>query len=165
MENGFFGFIVTKLKRRSIGMNIKHKLQKYACVLEQSKDLEMRIAEVRSRMTSISSTQFDVIPGGHSNSDKIADAIAKLSDLEAKYLNMIGKLAKEEIEINNLIDALELKEQQLIRLRYIDCKKWEDICYIMNYSWMHIHRLHGKILAKLEVTTKDVTECYTDNVV
>lgn len=131
-------------------MNIKQKLQRYAYIMEQAKDLEIRIAEIRDRMTSISSTQYDAIPGGHSNSDKIADTIAKLCDLEAKYIDMIGKLADEEIEINDMISKLELNEQKLIRLRYIDCKKWEDICYVMNYSWMQIHRLHGKILAKLE---------------
>lgn len=129
--------------------------------MEQAKDLEIRIADIRDRMTSINSTQFDAIPGGHSNSDKIGDTIAKLCDLEAKYIEMIGRLAEEELEINSLIDKLDIREQKLIRLRYIDCKKWEDICYIMNYSWMHIHRLHGSILAKLE----DDIECYTKDMI
>lgn len=142
-------------------MNIKQKLQRYSHVIEQARDLEIRIAEVRDRMTSIASTQFDSIPGGHSNSDRIGNTIAKLCDLEEQYLEMIGKLAEEEIEINNLIATLDLREQKLIRLRYIDCKKWEDICYIMNYSWMHIHRLHGNILSKLE---HDI-ECYTKSVI
>lgn len=118
--------------------------------MEQAKDLEIRIADIRSRMTSISSTQFDAIPGGHSNSDKIGSTIAKLCDLESKYIDMIGELAEEELEINSLINKLELKEQKLIRLRYVDCKKWEDICVDMNYSWRGIHKLHRSILAKLE---------------
>lgn len=118
--------------------------------MEQAKDLEIRIAEIRSRMTSISSTQFDAIPGGHGNSDKIGDTVAKLSDLEAKYIDMIGKLAEEELEINNLISSLDLKEQRLIRLRYVDGKKWEDICYITSYSWDSVHRLHRGVLQKLQ---------------
>lgn len=142
-------------------MTVKQKLQRYAYVMEQAKDLEIRIAEVRDRMTSISSTQFDAIPGGYSNSDKIGNTIAKLCDLEAKYLDMIGELADEELEINNMIRRLELKEQRLIRLRYVDCKKWEDVCCIMNYSWMQIHRLHSNILSKLE---HDI-EWYTKDVI
>ena len=118
--------------------------------MEQAKDLEIRIAEIRGRITSISSTQFDAIPGGHGSADKIGDTIAKLSDLEAKYIDMIGKLAEEELEINNMISRLDLKEQRLIRLRYVDCKKWEDICYIMNYSWDSVHRLHRGVLQKLQ---------------
>lgn len=118
--------------------------------MDKSRELEIRIAELRERMTSIASTQFDSIPVGNGSSDKIADTISKLYDLEAKYIESIGKLAEEELEINTLIDKLDLREQKLIRLRYIDCEKWEDICYVMNYSWMQIHRLHGKILAKLE---------------
>ena len=129
--------------------------------MEQAKDLEIRIAEIRSKMTSISSTQFDAIPGGHSNSDRIGDTIAKLSDLEAKYIDMIGKLAEEELEINNMINSLDLKEQRLIRLRYVDGKKWEDICYIMNYGWNNIHRMHREILKKLE----DGIEWYTKDVI
>lgn len=129
--------------------------------MEQAKDLEIRIAEIRSRMTSISSTQFDAIPGGHGNADKIGDTIAKLSDLETKYIDMIGKLAEEELEINNMISSLDLKEQRLIRLRYVDGKKWEDICYIMNYGWNNIHRMHREILKKLE----DGIEWYTKDVI
>ena len=129
--------------------------------MEQAKDLEIRIAEIRSKMTSISSTQFDAIPRGHSNSDRIGDTIAKLSDLEAKYIDMIGKLAEEELEINNMINSLDLKEQRLIRLRYVDGKKWEDICYIMNYGWNNIHRMHREILKKLE----DGIEWYTKDVI
>lgn len=131
-------------------MNIKQKLQRYSYTMEQAKDLEVRIAETRSRMSSISSTQFDAIPGCHGNSDKIGDTIAKLCEIESKYIDMIGKLAEEELEINELINTLDLKEQRLIRLRYVDCKKWEDICYIMNYSWRAVHKLHSNILVKLE---------------
>ena len=47
----------------------------------------------------------------------------------------------------------------LLELRYLGLKTWEEIAVEMNYSYMHICRLHGKALNNL----KDVIECYTDS--
>lgn len=136
--------------RGDLYLTIKQKLQRYAYVLEQAKDLEIRIAEIRGRMSSISSTQFDAIPGGHGNSDKIGDTIARLCNLEARYIDIIGKLAEEELEINNLIAALDTEEQLIIRLRYINRKRWTYIQDVFGCSRRSIYRMHSSIIKKLE---------------
>lgn len=128
--------------------------------MEQAKDLEIRIAEIRSRMTSISSTQFDAIPGGHGNTDKIGDTIAKLSDLEAKYIDMIGKLAEEELEINRLTRELGNSEKLLIHLRYINCEEWEYIKSVFGCSLRNVHRMHSKIIKNLEKSNLEVDRSY-----
>ena len=135
-------------------MTIKQKLKRYSYIMEQAKECEERIAAIRDRMTSISSTHFDVIPGGHSNRDKIGDAIAKLYELEGKYIDMIGKLAEEELEITNMISHLSYEERKLIRLRYIELKTIEEISCMLNYTYRHTSRLYRKIFTKLETCPK-----------
>lgn len=131
-------------------VTVKQKLQRYANELEYVKELEEKLAVYRSRMTSISSMRYDDIAKGISINDKICEAVTKLIELEEDYLDRICKLADLEIEMNSLMNELDSKEQKLIRLRYIKCEKWEDICVAMNYSWRGIHNLHRRILEKLE---------------
>lgn len=131
-------------------MTIKEKLQRYAYTLEYAKELEEKLASTRERMTSISSMKYDDISASSGVNDKIGNAIAKLIELEHDYLDKICELADLELEINAMINILDAKEQKLIRLRYLKCEKWEDICGYMGYSWQGVHKLHNSILIKLE---------------
>lgn len=131
-------------------MNIKEKLQGYSYALEYAKELEERIHEVRDSMTSINSMRYDDIKASSGINDKIGNAVAKLIEIEHAYLDKICQIAELEIEINKAISTLTLKEQKLIRLRYIQCASWRDIADTMHYSHQGIHKLHGNILEKLE---------------
>ena len=37
----------------------------------------------------------------------------------------------------------------LMRYRYIDGLKWEEVAVRMNYSWTQTHDIHGKALKQL----------------
>ena len=39
--------------------------------------------------------------------------------------------------------------KNLLRLRYLEFRKWEDIAYILNYSRRYIFKLHNKALKEL----------------
>ena len=64
-------------------------------------------------------------------------------------------VVKQEIlsAINKLDDS---RLRTLLIARYINFRTWDDIAYNMNYSRMHVYRLHGLALQKI----KDVIECY-----
>ena len=47
------------------------------------------------------------------------------------------------------VNGLCEREAYLIRLRYLELKRWEEICVEMNYSWKHIHRIHSDALMLL----------------
>lgn len=57
---------------------------------------------------------------------------------------------KEIQYIENLISNLPEREKLLMRLRYIDNLKWEEIALKMNYTWQHMHRIHAKALNKIK---------------
>jgi len=55
---------------------------------------------------------------------------------------------RDEIEV--AIDSLDdPTERLLMRKRYIEGKRWEQVAVEMNYSINHIWRWHGNILQKM----------------
>lgn len=50
------------------------------------------------------------------------------------------------IRIEAAIDALDGRERYIMRARYIEGRKWEEIALVMNYSIQHLWRVHGDIL-------------------
>lgn len=131
-------------------MTVKEKLQGYSYAIEYSKELEERLKEIRDSMTSIKSMNYEEVSASSGVNDRIANAIAKLVEVEHTYLDKIADIAEMEKEINDLLSHLTPKEQKLIRLRYMQSKSWEDICGIMFYSWQGVHKLHSNTLDKLE---------------
>ena len=55
-------------------------------------------------------------------------------------------------EINTAIDALEMRDEQLVlRYRYLDDCTWEEISRMLNVSLRTVHRIHGSALQHFSV--------------
>lgn len=130
--------------------NVKYRLQKYSDLKYESDQIRERINSIKEKMTSISTQSFDEIIACPSESDKIGEMIATLSDLETIYIDKLNRLMQELIYIEKLIDKLDPQERVIIRKRYLDCKRWEDVCVEINCSWRNTHRKHRAILTKLD---------------
>lgn len=63
---------------------------------------------------------------------------AKQAEIDAKLL-----------AIENAIESLSTTERRLMRLRYFQGKKWEDVCEDLCYCRQQVFRIHKKALAKL----------------
>lgn len=83
-----------------------------------------------------------------------------ISKVENKALNLVSleedidlynmKIKNAKKDIINIIDKLEDDTlKNLLRFRYLDFRKWEDIAYILGYSNKHIYKLHNKALKKV----------------
>ena len=64
-------------------------------------------------------------------------------------------LAEEQLAIETAIERLEPTARMLLRYRYMDGLKWEEVCVRMNYSWRQTHRLHGEALRQLKEEPED----------
>lgn len=129
---------------------IRVKLKEHISKREEVKELSEKIEHLKDSLTSIkSSSQFGVRAASGSY-DKIGEFIATIERLETIYYKKMCDLTKETIEIEQIINALPSRERRLIRSRYLEGHTFEQICYEMNYSWRHVHRLHGEALKKLE---------------
>lgn len=68
-----------------------------------------------------------------------------------KYNKKIEDIIAERTRIEDLIDMLaDPLERAVMRYKYIDGLKWEDICMRINYEWSQAHRIHRNALEHLE---------------
>jgi len=127
----------------------KEKLMQYRSIKTEIKQLQEKIQELEERKTSIKSQIITDMPTGGESLDLLT-IITIIEETQEKLRNKEIELLKVMNEIEEIIDSLENSEDRcILRARYIECKKWEEICVELNYSWRHMHRLHSKILDKI----------------
>ena len=90
--------------------------------------------------------------------DTKSNSLDSKTEVQAlKLIELKNNIQEYDYKINNaknkifcLIEKVEnIELKNLLRLRYLEFNKWEDIAYILNYSKQHTHRLHNKVLKKL----------------
>jgi DNA-directed RNA polymerase specialized sigma subunit len=82
----------------------------------------------------------------------MADAIAKIIDLQAEINRDIDRLVDLKREMVRLIKAVDNTEYQtLLELRYLCFKTWEQIAVDMGYNVRHVYRLHGEAVESIVV--------------
>lgn len=82
-----------------------------------------------------------------------------LSDYAAKLDELIQELKEERLEkikrlqsIERVIKELDNEDMQtILRLRYIDGLKWEEVCVAINYEWAQMHRIHARALREIKI--------------
>jgi DNA-directed RNA polymerase specialized sigma24 family protein len=76
--------------------------------------------------------------------------VEKLVDLQKLYNEKWDALLSLRLRIETAIDALDDSTlRRLMRLRYIEGKRWEVIAVEMGYSWAGVHKIHKKALKKI----------------
>lgn len=82
----------------------------------------------------------------------MADAVAKIVDLQAEINRDIDLLVDLKCEMVRVIKNVEHSEYQtLLELRYLCFKTWEQIAVDMNYSIDNVYRIHRKALCAVSI--------------
>lgn len=111
--------------------------------------LEEKLLELENKATQIT-TQLSKEPKGtNSVEDKLGETVSKIVDLQNEINDQLKIYYKKVRYIEKAIEKLPPREALLIRLRYLDQKRWEEICVEMNYSWRQVHRIHSDALKLL----------------
>ena len=93
----------------------------------------------------------DGMPHGSGGSDLSAYA-AKLDELLIELKDQMDKRIQLRREIVKKIESMDSEtEKAVLRYRYIHMLKWEEIAVKMEYSWQHVHRIHGKALSHFKM--------------
>lgn len=130
------------------------KKKRYLMSYRWAKKQEERILEeIRAlRMDKMfPSTVNDGMPKGSEQRD--------LSDYAAKLDELIQELKEERLEKIKRLQSIErvIKEidnedaQTILRLRYIDGLRWEEVCVAINYEWAQMHRIHARALREIKI--------------
>lgn len=106
--------------------------------------------EVRAYATKITPLLSDMPKGGNTSGNKIERAIERLDslagDLEEQAVRMREAMKQVQSAIQTVPDETL---QLLLELRYINGYTWEQIAVKMNYSYVHVCRLHGAALNQI----------------
>lgn len=135
-------------------MDIRLKLKKYRELKASVKSIEIQIEELNDGINSVEDI-LQVVKYG----DKIQSTNKFYSNTESSVINRMEKI--EELErtkriierelekIDNSLTILDDIELQVIRMLYIENKKWEPICYALDRSYSHLKRIEVQAIKKL----------------
>lgn len=141
--------------RASMGGDRVTNGEKKAILLEY-RAIERRInrlidekAAWNAKATATTSS-FSDMPRSGGGSDKIQTTVEKIIEIEEKLDHEIDALVDLRNRIEAAVEKLEDgRLRDVMRYRYIDGMKWEQIAVEMHYSYMQVCRLHGKALLEI----------------
>lgn len=125
--------------------------------LGQAYRLDQRITSKLEQVASLNdlaekatSTLTGMPKNPNNATSTMADAVAKIIDLQAEINRDIDCLVDLKREIVALIKTVDNTEYQtLLEKRYLCFETWEQIAVDMDYSIQHIYRIRDKAIAKL----------------
>lgn len=84
----------------------------------------------------------------------MADAVAKIIDLQVEINRDIDRLVDLKREVVSVIKSIDnLEYQTLLEKRYLCFLPWEQIAMDMSYDLRYLHKLHNRALLKVEIPT------------
>lgn len=133
----------------------KDRLRNYKNIRREVTQLQGQIHQLRVDIAAPKSPQLTGMPHGPSREGSSVDAaVARLVDLERVYEEKLAALAAEQFAVESAIASLDSVERQLMRARYLDGLRWEEVCVVIGYSWQQTHRIHARALQSLQEDEK-----------
>lgn len=127
----------------------KKELHELFWMKKNIKRMEEKLIELEAKATQITIQLSKEPKGTNSVVDKLGETVSKIVDLQNEINDQLKIYYKKVRYIEKAIEKLPPREALLIRLRYLDQKRWEEICVEMNYSWRQIHYIHAEVLKML----------------
>jgi len=124
----------------------KDELKLYRWQKQYIELLKDEIKTLNRKLTSVKSQKINDMPKSQSGKD-VADAIIKLmGDIDDRK-NKIRNAEQKMRDVEDFIDGVAVIPHRLImRYRYVEGLKWEEIGAQMTYSERQIRRIHDKIM-------------------
>ena len=121
----------------------KKELLTYRPIKKELNDLEKRIEELRKDARSPKGISYSDMSRGRgepiSSQQRYIEQLEELSDL---YEERKAKLVETQIAIERAISSLPSELRLLMRYRYVDGLKWEDVNEKLHISHSQSVRMH-----------------------
>ena len=124
-------------------------MRNYASLKEEREQLRRQLDELEATLYYPKIQRLNGMPSAPSKENTLELMVARHVELQERYEAKIAEMTKEMLLIEAAIDALDPTARMLLRYRYLDGLKWEEVCVRMNYSWMQTHRIHANALNQL----------------
>lgn len=121
--------------------------------LDQRIDAKIaQVATLNELATKCTSTLTGMPRNPNRGTSTMADAVAKIVDLQAEINRDIDRLVDLKREMVAVIKAVEnIEYQTLLEKRYLCYQTWEQIAVDMGYSVRQLYRLHDEALENVAI--------------
>lgn len=130
----------------------KEELKKYKVYKLEIQSISDSILELQATLENVAAKPITDDPMNHNAFlvDKQSELVLKKIDLEEKLISKRQELIKAHEDIEDAIEQLNSPiERTILRMRYIEGLKWEEICVRIDYGWDNTHTLHRMALKNI----------------
>lgn len=127
----------------------KERLRNYQKIKKEREQIRHQLEEVEAALFYPKVQHMTGMPSHHTEGNPQEDLAIHHIELQERYRAKLEELAAEQLAIETAIESLEPTQRMLLRYKYIDGLKWEEVCVRMNYGWTQIHEHHGRALKQL----------------
>lgn len=128
----------------------KDRLRNYQNIKREREQIQQLLDEAEAALYYPNVPHLTDMPRaqvfGNPKEDKANDHL----ELIARYKAKLAELAAEQLAIETAIESLDQTYRLLMRYRYFQGIKWEEICTKMGYCWTQIHEHHSRALKLLK---------------
>ena len=129
----------------------KEYLKQYRVVLAKVDRAVDEISRMRALATSMSPV-YSGMPHRKSNGNRVLDAVQRIIDLETDLNQEIDDMVNLRREIEASINTVtDERLRDILRRRYIDGNRMEQIAADLSLDFRWVQRLHAKAIQKLTV--------------
>lgn len=136
-------------------MTAREYLTRYRDAVRESREIELKITQLRLRYGAPSAINYSDMPKAHNSSD-LSDYMVKLEELTellyTKYERCLGIMIDIEMRLDQMEGPNAQLEREILRHRYTDITEdgrlspWENVADAVHYSERTVKRAHGTAL-------------------
>ena len=128
-------------------MTVKEYLLRYQAAKREARDTELRLTQLRLKYAAPGAIQYSDMPKAHNTEHDLSDYAAKLDGLTDQLVKYYSKCIGIEADILDRLSRMaDQEEREVLRYRYIDGMKWEDIACLVPCNLRTIYKIHGRAL-------------------
>lgn len=136
-------------------MTAKEYLNQAYRLDQRIRSKQEQIASLNDLVTDCSATLTGMPRNPNRGGSRMADAVAKIVDLQNEVAADMEHLVELKAEIIATIKAVDCIEYQLIlEKRYISGKSWPEIAVDLGYKMRHLYKLHDEALLAIKIPEK-----------
>lgn len=133
-------------------MTAKEYLKQYEYAVDRVRRYEEEYQNELTLIDSIrSASDNDGLPHGSGISKPTENKAVRLADKSLRLVEARLRAVEVRQEIFDLVDSIDGIEGDVLYQRYINLRKWEEICVLLHYSWNGVHHIHRRALALVEM--------------
>lgn len=133
-------------------MTAKEYLRRYAELKRIANQYKTEYEQELQTIDSVRSTLGgDGLPHGTGINKPVEDKAIRLADKAAQWKMAELDALQVRQEVFEVVASVPGIEGTVLYERYINLRKWEEICVLVHYTWRGVHKVHRRALERAEI--------------